>query len=81
MATHGDAASGSDAVGAKRLVCPRCRALFRGAFARCPRDGATLAPAIGDPLLGEIFAGLLFLGGVASFVFLIGNGPCVSFLN
>jgi hypothetical protein len=40
----------------ERMVCPQCRALFRGRFARCPRDGAALQAAVLDPLVGRTFA-------------------------
>jgi serine/threonine protein kinase len=40
----------------ERMVCPQCRALFRGRFARCPRDGAALQAAVLDPLVGHTFA-------------------------
>ena len=40
-----------------RRVCPRCRALFRCRFARCPRDCTGLVAAEYDPLVGLPFAG------------------------
>ncbi|MEL7368552.1 MAG: serine/threonine-protein kinase [Myxococcota bacterium] len=36
-----------------RRFCPTCSALFRGDVAHCHRDGGTLEPATGDPLLGR----------------------------
>src|SRR5262245_48875651 len=39
-----------------RVVCPTCQAVFRGGFLRCPRDGAELATAERDPLIGTVLA-------------------------
>ena len=36
----------------ERTFCPTCKSVFRGRFLRCPRDGAELAPAEVDPLVG-----------------------------
>lgn len=39
-----------------RLHCPRCRAIYRVASPRCPRDGAALEPLTDDPLVGTRLA-------------------------
>ncbi|MCB9561451.1 MAG: serine/threonine protein kinase [Kofleriaceae bacterium] len=39
-----------------RSWCPTCHAVFRGSFARCPRDGAVLDTGDDDPLVGTILA-------------------------
>ncbi len=38
-------------------MCSVCRATYRSGFHRCPRDGAVLAPAAEDPILGTVLAG------------------------
>jgi serine/threonine-protein kinase len=40
-----------------RSSCPVCRAVFRGGFLRCPRDGAELGSAEVDPLVGTVLVG------------------------
>src|SRR5262245_49177488 len=40
-----------------RLRCPVCLAEFRTGYDCCPADGAELAPAVGDPLIGAELAG------------------------
>jgi len=45
-----------DPDGHGRSSCPVCRAVFRGGFQRCPRDGAELSGADLDPLLGTVLA-------------------------
>lgn len=52
------------------LVCNKCRSLYRGDFARCPRDGEVLEETTRDPLLDSTLAhgryrvrGLLGEGG------------------
>jgi serine/threonine protein kinase len=44
-------------VASRPWACPTCRALYRGGMVHCPRDGARLAEAVEDPLIGQIFAG------------------------
>ncbi len=37
----------------ERSYCPKCNAVFRTPFARCPLDGAELTVCEGDPLVGS----------------------------
>lgn len=39
-----------------RSYCPTCRAVFRGAFRRCPSDGAALVASDVDPMIGTVLA-------------------------
>ncbi len=49
-------ASSSDAEAPTHAACPTCKAVFRGAFKRCPQDGALLVPTDDDPLVGTVLA-------------------------
>jgi eukaryotic-like serine/threonine-protein kinase len=40
-----------------RKVCSTCRAIYRRSFARCPNDGAPLAPMSRDLIVGATVAG------------------------
>jgi tRNA A-37 threonylcarbamoyl transferase component Bud32 len=44
-------------VASRPWACPTCRALYRAGMVHCPRDGARLAEAVEDPLVGQVFAG------------------------
>jgi len=39
-----------------RSSCPTCKAVFRGGFLRCPRDGSLLSTTDADPLVGTVLA-------------------------
>jgi serine/threonine protein kinase len=53
----------------ERLVCLRCRGVFRAPADRCPLDGARLHHSARDPLLGTWFAGRYLVEE------LVGDGP------
>ncbi len=36
----------------QRLCCPKCRAIYRSGFNRCPTDGAELTSCESDPMVG-----------------------------
>ncbi len=39
-----------------RTACPQCKAVFRGGFPRCPRDGSPLHALTRDPLVDTVLA-------------------------
>ena len=49
-------ASSSDARAPTHACCPTCKAVFRGAFKRCPHDGELLVETDDDPLVGCVLA-------------------------
>ncbi|MBL8623951.1 MAG: protein kinase [Myxococcales bacterium] len=49
-------ASSSDAEAPAHACCPTCKAVFRGAYKRCPQDGALLLETDDDPLVGSVLA-------------------------
>ena len=49
-------ASSSDARAPTHACCPTCKAVFRGAYKRCPQDGALLVETDDDPLVGTVLA-------------------------
>lgn len=49
-------ASSSDAEAPTHACCPTCKAVFRGAFKRCPQDGTLLLETDDDPLVGSVLA-------------------------
>jgi len=49
-------ASSSDPEAPTHAACPTCKAVFRGAFKRCPQDGALLEQTDDDPLVGTVLA-------------------------
>jgi serine/threonine-protein kinase len=40
----------------QRSACPQCKAVFRGGFLRCPRDGSPLHELVQDPLIDTVLA-------------------------
>jgi tRNA A-37 threonylcarbamoyl transferase component Bud32 len=44
-------------VASRPWACPSCHALYRAGMVHCPRDGARLAEAVEDPLVGQVLAG------------------------
>jgi tRNA A-37 threonylcarbamoyl transferase component Bud32 len=52
----GAAALAEPGLASRHWTCPTCHALYRPGMTHCPRDGALLDEATGDPLVGQTFA-------------------------
>jgi eukaryotic-like serine/threonine-protein kinase len=50
-------ATRADELVTRPWACPSCSTLYRAGMVHCPRDGAPLAEATVDPLVGQVFAG------------------------
>ena len=51
-----------------RSSCPQCKAVFRGGFLRCPRDGSLLSSAVEDPLVGSVLVILAVAAGLTDYL-------------